>query len=153
MVAGVIIGVATQDIEDQPAEQLLQGGLRILEAMADDFGQLLVTGVGGHHFVQFKQGQRRHHGTPVPIAALADPVKALDQQYVLAHGLTQLNSRHVQAHLLCQSHGDEFGFNDAVQVVAGRELGDELALAVVQQHLGASATQRRAVQQSLIQLG
>jgi hypothetical protein len=42
MVAGVIIGVATQDIEDQTAEQLAQGGLRTLEAMADDFGQLIV---------------------------------------------------------------------------------------------------------------
>ena len=62
-----------------------------------------------------------------------------------------MNRRHIQADLLSQTHGNEFRFDDAVEVITRRKFGDELALAILNQHLGSGTTQGGTVQQGLIQ--
>ena len=79
MVAGMVIGVAAQDVEDDSSEQLPQGGLRVDEAVANDLGQFFVTGVRCHHFIEFEHRQCRHHSTSAPMAVRPHPVKAFNQ--------------------------------------------------------------------------
>lgn len=52
MVAGMVVGVAAQNIEHQPGKQLFQCNFRISETVANNLGQCFVAGIARHHFIQ-----------------------------------------------------------------------------------------------------
>ena len=52
MVARVIIRIAAQNVEHQAREQLFERCLSILELVPNYFGQILIAGISGHHFVK-----------------------------------------------------------------------------------------------------
>lgn len=51
MVAGVIIGIAAEDIEGQTGEEFAQSLPGMGEAMPNDLGEGFVTGVSRHHLI------------------------------------------------------------------------------------------------------
>src|SRR3989338_10812122 len=79
MISGVIVGIAAQDVEDDSAEQLTQCLPGFHKTMADNFSQLLVAGICGHHLIELQHRQRGNHRAPPPVSAMPDTVKALDQ--------------------------------------------------------------------------
>ena len=71
MIAGMIIGIAAQDVKYQSPKKLAQAGFGVGEAVAYDFGKLLITCIAGHHFVKFEDGQRGHKRAAMPNIAAA----------------------------------------------------------------------------------
>ncbi len=116
MVSGMIIGVAAQNIEDQPRIEFPQSGGGIGKAVADDFRELRVARIAGHHFIQPENGERGDHGLAPPAGGCWYPVESLDQQHILVHGLSQEHGRHIESDLIRQAHGDIFGLYNAVKI-------------------------------------
>ena len=82
VVAGVVVGVADEDIEGDPGEEFPERGGGVREAGADLGGEVGVGAVAAGHsvgVVQAEQGERRVHQAPVP---LGGAVEAFHEQHV-----------------------------------------------------------------------
>jgi hypothetical protein len=58
VIAGVVVCVAAEDVRYKSAEESTQGSAGLSKSVADDFRQIFVTGISGHHVIQAKYGER-----------------------------------------------------------------------------------------------
>ena len=119
MVARMVVGVATQNIEDETREQLSQRIPGIGETVANDFGQCFVAGVTRHHVIETEHRKGRHHCLSHPLIAIWQAIKSLDQEHVLVCRFCQFHGRNIHSGQSGQSHSDELGFDHAIQISAG----------------------------------
>ncbi len=116
MVACMVVRVAAQDIEHQPPEQFAQRILWPAETMPDDFGQVGIAGIAGHHFIKPEDRQRRDHGPALPAIIGTHPVEPFNQQHVLPGDIGQAHWRNGEPGLGGEPHGDEFRLHHIVGV-------------------------------------
>ena len=84
VIAGVVVGVAHEDVECNAGEQLPKGGIRIGKPRPDVEGKIRIGGVAASHavgIVQFQNGECRYHHLPTPATGA---VESVDQQNVSA---------------------------------------------------------------------
>ena len=153
MVAGMVVGVAAQDVEHEPSVQLVQRRLRRGEAVPNDFREDFIAGVTRHHLIENEQRQRRDHRLARPVVFPLCAVESLDQQHVLAGDVLKTHGGDVKPRLGSKAHGDIFRLHHVVGVGRRRELGDHLRFAVQDHRLRARAAERRTVVQRLIEVG
>ena len=84
--------------------------------MADDVGQILITGVHCHHFIETKQRESRYNGLSEPTLVCFFAVKTFNQQSVFPESFFQFYGRDIEASQLGKAHGDEFRLDDTVKV-------------------------------------
>ncbi len=155
VVAGVVVGVADQDIEDHAPEELPAVLFEVPGVLAQDVGQLQIAGFAGADrvFVQIQQGHGAEHvaaGRGAGRVGVA--VEAADQQHVLAGDFQDPGVRHGQAGFGGEPHGAVFGGDHVEGVPAGAEFGDQPGLAPPEQHLGPGAADAGAVVQGGVQV-
>ncbi len=126
MVAGVVIGIAHQNIKNDTGKKFLECLRRFSESGADKLGELFITGITGHHFIQFQQGQCREDQPAPPPPQCDDPVKPFHQQQIFGSGFLQRHRRHIQTCQAGQAHGNELCLDDGVDVGSGGKFGDKL---------------------------
>ena len=61
VIAGVVVGVADEDVERYAGEQFAQRRSGIRETCTDLVGEVGVAGIPCAHLVETEHGQRRHH--------------------------------------------------------------------------------------------
>src|SRR5579863_4458615 len=113
--------------------------------MTNEVGQVLIAGIHRHHFIQAKQRERRYHGLPGPSLARLFTIEALNQQNVLSEDALELYGCSIETSQLRKPHGDEFCFDDVVDVRTCRKLCNEFFMIRSNQHLGPCTSQRRAM--------
>ena len=86
MIAGVVVGIADQDVENNAGKKLPKCPWGFFEFGSDKLGQDLVTGIAGHHFIQLQKGQGRHHALALPPLGRGDSVKPLHYKHILGGG-------------------------------------------------------------------
>ena len=52
VIAGVIVGVAAQNVKYKPTEEFAQSLAGLGKSVPNDFRQVFVTGISGHHIIQ-----------------------------------------------------------------------------------------------------
>ena len=111
MVAGVVVGVADQDVEDHAPEQLPAVPFEVPGVLTQDVGQFQVAGFAGADgvFVQVQQGHGAEHVAAGWVAGrVGVAVEAAHQQHVLAGDFQDPGVRHVQAGFGGEPHGAAF---------------------------------------------
>ena len=149
VVAGVVVGVADEDVERDAREQFAQRRRRIRKSCTDLVGEVGVAGMPCTHLVQTEHGQRRHH---CATGAVARAVEPLDEENLLAEHLGQFDLGGVEAAAAGELHPEVLELRHRRCVGSGRELGDELPMPVHQGRLRACATDRGPVQQGPVEL-
>ena len=114
MVAGVIVRIAGQNVEDQAGEQISKRRGCIRKFMTDNFGQVFIAGVASHHFIQPQKGKRGYHTFSLPTLPCIVAVKTLDEQYVLFGRFGQRNRGGVESDKTGKPHGNEFRFYNVI---------------------------------------
>ena len=68
MVARMVIGIATQDVERDAREEFFQCVFWVGKTVTDNLGQSFVAGVTRHHFIESEYCQCRHQCLSRPIS-------------------------------------------------------------------------------------
>ena len=152
VIAGVVVGVADEDVERHAREELPQRLHRGGETCPDDVGQVLVGRVRRQAFVEPQERQSRDHGAACPARLRRLPVETPDQKDILVHRPRQLDPGHVQTSDGGETHGDEFGLDHAVRVRGRGEFDDLAAFAAPNKALRPRSSYRRAALQRLRQI-
>ena len=79
MIAGVVVGVAAEDIEHEAGEDLPEGFFGGAKLVADDFSEIFVACVAGHHVVEAEERECRHHGFSGPTVFGVFTIKPFDE--------------------------------------------------------------------------
>jgi len=97
MVAGVIVCVAAQNVENYPAKQFQQGARCLVKIATDDLGQVVVARIASHHFIHAKEGEGGHQRSSLPAIAGGNAIKALYQEYIFVGCARQFDRCSIEA--------------------------------------------------------
>lgn len=149
MVPGMIVGVADQNVDDDPPEQLGARLGRVQEPKPHQFGQLRVGRVPGRELVELEQSQGAQD-----VAAQSRPgaVEAVNEQGVTTRRGDQFGRNGVDSTASGQLHAHRLGLHPREHIGRHGELRDQLPAFAAEHSLGSSASGSGTERQGIIEV-